>query len=229
MERLKLNQGIIEYTLERKKIKNCYISIKDGKISVRVPKRMSQESIEKVLMKRADWILENVREQRQKVQMPKQYINGEIFSVLGRKARLQISYEKLKEPKLKWKLNQINVRLPVGFEGQEKEEVKKLMDKFYQELAEKEVEKAMRKMSMKVGIAPNQYKIKNLKSSWGNCSVTGNISINRKVVMYSRQTIEYVCLHEICHLQNMNHSQDFWNMVATYMPDYKMAEQELKT
>ena len=46
--------------------------------------------------------------------------------------------------------------------------------------------------------------------------------------MYSIHAIEYVCLHEICHLKHMNHSKKFWNMVEEYMPDYKIAEKELK-
>ena len=107
--------------------------------------------------------------------------------------------------------------------------VKRLIEKFYQELAEKEVDKAMRKMTNKVGISPNAYKIKDLKSTWGNCSSTGNMSINRKVVMYSRHAIEYVCLHELCHLEHMDHSKRFWKMVEKYMPDYKEAEMELKS
>lgn len=228
MESLKVNQKVIEYTLERKKIKNCYISIKDGQVRVRVPLRTSQEKIEEMLRKRADWILENIEKQGQKVRLPENYVDGEILRILGKDAILKVVYEKAKKPKIKWRFHKLIVILPT--ENQEKEEqiVKKMVNQFYQELAEKEVEKAIRKMSMKVGIAPNQVKVKNLKSTWGNCSITRNISINRNVVRYSRRAIEYVCLHEICHLQNMNHSKSFWHMVEEYMPNYKEAEEELE-
>ena len=181
-----------------------------------------------MILKRADWILENVQKQKRKVSSAKQYVDGEIFKILGKEVILRISYEKIQKSKIKWKRAQLNVALPLELQGDEKKEVEKLVTAFYEKLAEKEVEKAMRKMSMKVGIVPNEYKIKNLKSTWGNCSITRNISINQKIVMYSKHAIEYVCLHEICHLEHMNHSKQFWQMVEKHMPDYKLAEQELK-
>ena len=172
--------------------------------------------------------MENVEKQKEKLEKPHEYMDGEIFKVLGKDVVLRITYEKTKKAKLKLKRNQFFVILPRDEKQNVKTQVKKMIDKFYKELAEKEVERAMRKMTMKVGIAPNSYKVKNLKSTWGNCATTGNISINRNVVKYSRHAIEYVCLHEICHLQNMNHSKMFWDMVEKYMADYEKAEEELK-
>lgn len=227
MEIFKINNEVIEYNLEKKRIKNYYIAVKDGKVTVKVPMKTSKEKIEELLDKRAEWILKNVKEQKKKRKKIPEYMDGETFRVLGKDVILNISYEKIKKPKLKFAHNKFLVILPEK-EANVKQQVEKLINEFYTELAEKEVEKAMRKMSMKVGIAPNSYKVKNLKSTWGNCSTTGNISINKNVVMYSRHAIEYVCLHEICHLENMNHSKKFWNKVATYMANYKEAEEELK-
>lgn len=228
MEIFKYKDEIIEYEVQKKRIRNYYISIKDGKVIVRVPFKTSQEKIQELILKRADWILENVKEQKKKAPIKYQYVDGEIFKVLGKDVVLNIAYEKILKTKFKFSRNKFIVALPSENEENSSKIVKKMIDEFYIKLAEKEVEKAMRKISMKVGIAPNSYKIKNLKSTWGNCSVLGNISINKYVVKYSRHAIEYVCLHEICHLQNMNHSKAFWNMVEKYMPDYKVAEQELK-
>lgn len=228
MEILKIDDEIIEYTLERKKIKNCYISIKDANVTVKVPTRTSKEKVEELISKRTKWIFENIEKQKKKVRKTYEYENGEIFKVLGKEVILNVSYEKIKKPKLKFWLNKLSVTLPLEYQENSKEQVKKLVDRFFAELAEKEVGKAMQKMTKKVGIAPKSYKVKNLKSTWGNCSITENISINKDVVMYSRHAIEYVCLHEICHLQNMNHSRYFWDMVVKYMPDFKEAEEELK-
>lgn len=228
MEKFKYNNEVIEYTLEKKKIKNCYISIKGGEVKVKVPLKTSEKKINELLEKRAEWIIENVHKQKKKIKAPNQYVDGEIFRVLGKDVVLKVDFEKIKRPKLRFWLNKFIVTLPIEYEKDSKKQVKKLIDDFYIELAEKEVEKAMRKMIMKVGLAPNSYKIKNLKSTWGNCSTTANISINKNIVMYSRHAIEYVCLHELCHLHNMNHSKNFWNMVEKYMPDYKKAEEELK-
>lgn len=228
MESFKFKEKVIEYNLEKKRIKNYYISIKDGMVTVKVPIKTSQEKVEQLLFEKAEWVLKQVENQNSKIQKPHEYVEGEIFKVLGKEVVLNISYEKRKKPNLRFWRGKFLVALPLEKQENTKEEIKKLVDKFYTDLAEKEIERAMRKMTMKVGIAPISYKIKNLKSTWGNCSTSGNISINKKVVQYSRHAIEYVCLHEVCHLQNMNHSRMFWDMVEKYMGDYRKAEEELK-
>jgi len=229
MEIFTLNDKTIQYILERKKIKNIYISVKEGKAIIRVPKNTSKEKIEEIILKKFDWIFDALEKQQKSAKAPKKYVDGEIFKVLGKEVVLNISYEKIKKPKFKFWLGKFIITLPIEDKDNHKKIVKKLIDNFYTELAEKEVEKAMRKMIMKVGIVPTNYKIKSLKSTWGNCSTTGNISISKNVVMYSKTAIEYVCLHELCHLQYMNHSKSFWNLVEQNMPDYKKAEEELKT
>ena len=103
-----------------------------------------------------------------------------------------------------------------------------MIDKMYYMIAEKEVESAMEKTRKMVGLAPEEYKIKKIKYAWGTCSSRKVITINQNLMMYSRKAIEYVILHEICHLKYMNHSKKFWEMVESYMPDYKEAEKELK-
>ena len=88
---------------------------------------------------------------------------------------------------------------------------------------------AMEDLKVRTGLAPLECTIKNLKATWGICSSKKKISINQNLMAYSRHAIEYVCLHEICHLKHMNHSKQFWNMVEYYMPDYKEAKKELKS
>ena len=101
-------------------------------------------------------------------------------------------------------------------------------EKYYRQKAEKQIYLAMDKMIQITGLEPKEYRIFNFKKAWGNCSSKKVIKINPKLVMYSEYAIEYVCLHELCHLKHMNHSKQFWNLVEKYMPDYKKAEKELK-
>lgn len=225
---LKTEDQEIEYVLEKKRIRNCYISIKDGIVKVKVPLKTSDKKIQELLEEKKDWIIKNVTKQQKNKKVYK-YVDGEMFRVLGKEIPLKITFEKTKKTKIKIWLNKLVVVLPIEFKENSNKQVEQLVDEFYTQLAEKEVEKAMRKMSMTVGLAPNLYRVKKLKSVWGNCSSKANISISRNIVMYSRHAIEYVCLHELCHLKYMNHSKDFWNMVEKYMPDYKKAEKELKS
>ena len=87
----------------------------------------------------------------------------------------------------------------------------------------------MEDLKVRTGLAPLECSIKNLKATWGICSSKKKISINQNLMAYSRHAIEYVCLHEICHLKHMNHSKQFWNLVEYYMPDYMEAKKELKS
>ena len=80
----------------------------------------------------------------------------------------------------------------------------------------------------KIGEYPNKVRIKDLNYAWGSCSTKRNVSINEKLAKHSEKEIEYVILHELCHLKHMNHSKQFWNLVEEYMPDYKSIRKELK-
>ena len=86
----------------------------------------------------------------------------------------------------------------------------------------------MEYLQEKTGLYPLEVKIKKLKATWGICSSKRKISINLNLMAYSRQAIEYVCLHELCHLKYMNHSKKFWDLVEYYMPDYKLVKKELR-
>ncbi|MBQ7955858.1 MAG: M48 family metallopeptidase [Lachnospiraceae bacterium] len=70
--------------------------------------------------------------------------------------------------------------------------------------------------------------IRDQKSRWGSCSGSGTLSFNYRLMMAPPKILDYVVVHELCHLTHMNHSKDFWNMVGTILPDYKESKQWLK-
>lgn len=70
--------------------------------------------------------------------------------------------------------------------------------------------------------------IRNQKTRWGSCSQTGTLSFNYRLMMAPPAVIDYVIVHELCHLTHMNHSKDFWNMVGSILPDYARSRQWLK-
>lgn len=159
----------------------------------------------------------------------KEYEDGEKFQILGESYYLNIYYKDINNAILNVENEKIEIILPLSYaEEDNTEQIKKMIDKMYYMIAEKEVESAMEKTRKMVGLAPEEYKIKKIKYAWGTCSSRKVITINQNLMMYSRKAIEYVVLHEICHLKYMNHSKKFWEMVESYMPDYKEAEKELK-
>lgn len=90
------------------------------------------------------------------------------------------------------------------------------------------VENNLKELVSLTNLKPNKVRIKDIHYAWGSCSSKKNITINANLINYSSKAIRYVILHELCHLRYMNHSKEFWNLVSTYMPEYKEVRKEFK-
>lgn len=218
----------IEYTLIRKKIKNLYIQIKDGKIIVKAPAWISKERIESMLKDKEAWInkkINNVKEKRDINLKEKDYIY-----ILNKK--IKVKYEFLNISKINVNMNEKEciVYVPNGTKL-DNELYEKVEIKLYEELrkiAIKYISEAMEKYIKITSLVPKEIQVRRFKSIWGNCSSKKVIKINEKIIHYGIKQIEYVCLHEITHLKYMNHQKKFWNYIESYMPDYKEVVKELK-
>lgn len=78
------------------------------------------------------------------------------------------------------------------------------------------------------GLQPKQVTIRHQKTCWGSCSSKGNISLNLNCGLIPQELFEYVMIHELAHLYEMNHSSAFWSIVEAYLPNYKQLRKELK-
>lgn len=74
----------------------------------------------------------------------------------------------------------------------------------------------------------NQISIRNQKTRWGSCSKKGNLNFNYKIIYLPERLADYIFVHEICHLQEFNHSKNFWSLVRIAVPDYRSVIQELR-
>jgi hypothetical protein len=81
--------------------------------------------------------------------------------------------------------------------------------------------------SKRLELYPSKVVIKRVQSRWGSCSSRGVVSFNYKLIFLSEKMQEYVVVHELCHLKEMNHSARFWALVATALPDYKETHREM--
>ena len=229
MNKIKYENKTIAYTVSKAKVKNIYISIQDGEVVVKAPWYVTANEIQSVVENKRKWIMNALEKYSVSPRRTKEYSEGETYQILGKSYVLSIYYQITNKAELKVDNEAIDIILPLDYAERDNTElIKKLIDKMYYMIAEKEVEVSMEKMRKLVGLAPEEYRIKKTKSLWGSCSSNRKITINQNLMMYSRKAIDYVVLHEICHLKYMNHSKKFWEMVATYMPDYKEAEKELK-
>ncbi|MEX0668151.1 MAG: SprT family zinc-dependent metalloprotease [Candidatus Saccharimonadales bacterium] len=82
------------------------------------------------------------------------------------------------------------------------------------------VEQKVNYWNGKLGFKYDNVTIKQLKSRWGSCSSKNNLSFNYKIIFLPEELQDYVVVHELCHLKQLNHSPKFWNLIASVQPDY---------
>ena len=78
------------------------------------------------------------------------------------------------------------------------------------------------------GFKWNKVSIKNHKTRWGSCSRKGNLNFNYKIALLSEESADYIIVHELCHLKEMNHSRKFWDLVARSIPSYLSIRKDLR-
>ncbi len=106
---------------------------------------------------------------------------------------------------------------------------KEIYNKWLKQKAENYIPARVKYLSKKIGIKPKRVNVKEQKTRWGSCSSLGNIALNYKLMRFNKKVIDYVIIHELCHLREMNHSKKFWDLVFSFMPDYQIYKKKLKT
>lgn len=143
--------------------------------------------------------------------------------VLGIDYKVKIVYKNTKITELDIEGKTIKISLPNKYKKMANTEILDLaIEKMYEQIAKVEVERAMEKTRIMLGFAPEEYEVKKIKTL-GKCE-DKKITINPEIVKYNRNIIDYVVLHQYCHLKCKTHSKRFFNMLEKYNPNYKKCE-----
>ena len=146
--------------------------------------------------------------------------------VLGVDYRVKIVYKNIRITELDVENKTIKISLPNRYKKMSNKEILDLaIEKMYEQIANVEIERAMEKTRIMLGFAPEEYEIVKMKTL-GACK-DKKISINPEVVKYSRKVIDYIVLHQYCHLKYKTHSKRFFELIEKYQPDYKKCEEIL--
>ena len=146
--------------------------------------------------------------------------------ILGTDYKVKIVYRNVRVPELDIENKTIKISLPNKYKKTENKKILDLaIEKMYEQIAKVEIERAMEKTRIMLGFAPEEYEIMKIKSL-GKCE-NGKITIHPEVVKYKREIIDYIVLHQYCHLKYKTHSKSFYKLLEKYEPNYKRCEEEL--
>ncbi len=207
--KIEIENKIIEFDIQYGKRKKLSIHIdSSGFITVKVPKNTSKEIIISAIEHQGKWILEKlheisaVRESPQK----REYHHQGRFFYLGKEYLLHELIE----------TNEIG-----------EEELKKNLKKFYISSCKKIVGERIKIYQQQLGVKPKIIEIVESKIKWGSCSSDKKLTFNYQLAMAPIEVIDYVIIHELCHLIHMNHDRSFWRLVGSIVPDYKKKQEYL--
>lgn len=221
-------ENIIRYTVDKNFNNDFYLSVQNGEVVVKAPWYYTKSQIQSIIEEKKQWILNKVKEYEENRE--KEYIRNEIVKLLGENCKVIINYKNLKKPTLEVEGKNIKICLPNKYKKLNRDEIlEKLIEKLYDVVANKEIEIIMEKVRKSLGFAPEDYTIKRLKNKMADC-ITDNsfIVVNPDIVQYDRNTIEYILIHEFCHLKYKTHSKKFNEMIDEKVKNKKLYNKILK-
>lgn len=219
----------IFFTVERRSRRTTAIQVHpDQSVRVLAPKFSTERAIRRLVAERASWIQKKQSEfaARPNLKKPHRFVNGESFSYLGEEYQLIVSEGR---PLVRLEGSRFEMYAPIGYETEKR---RKLMQNWYRKQSKKifaqRMPHCMRSVSaIGIKLTP-EWKIRVLKRSWGSCSPKGKLNLNLELVAAPIELIDYVILHELCHLKELNHSPKYYALMSAVCPDWKMRRKELR-
>lgn len=218
----------IAYELKQTKRKTLAIKILlDGTVQVTAPLRMSKHEIQAMLEDKSDWIIEKLAyiQIKYKDISKEQSILKNSVLYLGELYKVSI----IMEPQFtKCGIDIFGDKIYIMTDLLDEQHLKACLENWYREQTKKIIKNRMEYAHKFIHEQERTVRIRTQKSRWGSCSSKGGLNFNWRLSMAPLTVIDYVVIHEMCHLRHMNHSKEFWNMVQAILPDYKKEQQWLK-
>lgn len=216
-----------EYKVVYSNRKSIEIRIEQNGIVVfKVPKKTPDKIIEDVIKKRLTWIDEKVHLVLGQTMPVRDYENGEKVLYLGAKIDLKITRRSTDKAKISLVDNELVLIVPDNYD---KDHIKEMLTALYKKLLKRHIASRIEVYQKHFKFRPEKVTIRDQKTRWGSCSSARNLSFNYRLMMAPKGVIDYIIVHEMSHLEHMNHSKSFWKKVHQVMPDYKKHEAWLKS
>ena len=212
---------MMNYTLKRKKRKSIAIHVNSNGVEVRAPFRMSQREINEFVTSKEKWItdklmiIEELAVRRDAFTLnygDMLLYRGIRYPILGTNSRQSVPENTV---------FLIPQDLPPG-------NIKTACIRIYRELAMRDLTARTFEYTGRMNVAPATIKVSGAKKRWGSCSTNKNINFSWRLIMADDEMIDYVIVHELAHLIELNHSAQFWAIVEGVLPDYRDRKARLR-
>ena len=212
-------------TIRTDRVKSASIDVEDNLVKVTVPKNLSDERIEELIKGRILWIKQKLALQATAIiSKPKEYVDGEAFAYLGRNYRLKCANGT--EESVKLRSGYLNVTTKNG--KRNSEHIKAAIEQWYRTKALSRLVDKTKRYSAILKVEPTSINLKDYKAMWGSCSPKGVVSYNWRIILAPHKIVDYIVVHELCHLIEPNHSSKYWKQVRSVIPDYENSKEWLK-
>ncbi len=200
---------------------------RNGIVAVRPPNNYTPEQVDAVVESKRMWIYRNLAEWRDlnATAVVREWVNGETFLYLGRSYRLSLISEQAESLKLKEGRFCLNRKL---IDKGGTEAAQKAFEAYYSDKGLQRISDRVKYYAPKVGVTASSIKVKDMSFRWASCSKSGALNFHWKCMMAPPKIIDYIIVHELCHMHHRNHSDAFWNEVDKVMPDYRERKEWLR-
>lgn len=204
-----LQNKSITFDIQYGKRKKMVLDITpEGHITLKVPQKTSEQAIHEFMNSNATLLLkvQEKIENRKYISNEKSYDEEEIFLYLGKG----------------YALNQLMPEIP-----ESQQEIQAQLQKFYTTQTKKIVKKRVQHFEKIIGVKAKSITVVNSPTTWGTCDSNKNLTFNYKLSMAPTEVIDYVVIHELCHIFHMNHDRSFWRKVGMYDVNFKQHQDYL--
>ncbi len=223
MPSIELSGQVIVYSVRSsKRAKRIFLNLSPGKgLELVYPAGLQALAPETLLRQKSDWILAAINRLNDKVQsLPtREYKDGEEFLLRG--ARLELKLIPMPGRDI------VMVEPAAGLlkvshpPSPRREDIRAAIESFYHENAKAYLPRRLHELAKMHGFRYEGVRVKNQKTRWGSCSAKRNINLNMRLMMAPDDAIDYVIIHELCHLRELHHNKAFWALVESLCPDYR--------
>ncbi len=225
--------GYVLHKIRGRRHVHLIIEEESGGVAVRAPYRFSRAEAEWLLQSNAEWVIRSLREARARNALRPRLVTGAALPLLDERLTLEVNpveqgdlFENstLAEGEVRRERDRLRVRTRAPDRG----DLRPLLESWYRSRAKQELPARLRGFGGELGLWPERVSIRGQKTRWGSCSGNGGISLNWRLMLLGIELVDYVLVHELCHLRHLNHSVRFWRLVGSLIPDFRQREDRLR-